>query len=69
MSVINDMTLQIASAAEQQSRVAEEVSRGVSKIRDVTEALSEKSRQSYQTSQTLNDQAIKQKNLVDVFKT
>lgn len=69
VSVINDMTLQIASAAEQQSRVAEEVSRGVSKIRDVTEALSEKSRQSYQTSQTLNDQAIKQKNLVDVFKT
>jgi methyl-accepting chemotaxis protein len=69
VSVINDMTLQIASAAEQQSRVAEEVSRGVSKIRDVTEALSEKSRQSYQTSQTLNDQAVKQKNLVDIFKT
>jgi methyl-accepting chemotaxis protein len=69
VSVINDMTLQIASAAEQQSRVAEEVSRGVSKIRDVTEALSEKSRQSYQTSQTLNDQAVKQKKLVDMFKT
>ncbi|MDO7896278.1 hypothetical protein [Pseudomonas citrulli] len=68
VSVINDIDIADCRAAEQQSRVAEEASRGVPKIRDVTEALSEKSRQSYQTSQTLNDQAIKQKNLVDVFK-
>lgn len=68
VSVINDMTLQIASAAEQQSRVADEVSERVSKIRDVTETLSEKSRQSFENNQTLNAQAIKQKQLVDIFK-
>lgn len=69
VSVVNEMTLQIASAAEEQSRVTDEVSRSVSTIRDVTESLSEKSRVSFKASQLLNKQAVEQMRLVGVFKT
>ncbi len=69
VSVVNEMTLQIASAAEEQSRVTDEVSRSVSTIRDVTEQLSEKSRTSFNASQLLNKQAVEQTRLVGVFKT
>ncbi|MCI0914172.1 methyl-accepting chemotaxis protein [Pseudomonas putida] len=69
VSVVNEMTLQIASAAEEQSRVTDEVSRSVSTIRDVTESLSEKSRASFKASQLLNEQAVEQTRLVGVFKT
>lgn len=69
VSVVNEMTLQIASAAEEQSRVTDEVSRSVSTIRDVTESLSEKSRVSFKASQLLNKQAVEQTRLVGVFKT
>jgi methyl-accepting chemotaxis protein len=40
VTVISDMNLQIASAAEEQSAVAEEINSNVATIRDVTESLS-----------------------------
>lgn len=69
ITVINEMTLQIASAAAQQSSVAEDVCRSVATIRDVTEILLAKSRQSQTNSQTLSAQADEQKKLVDLFQT
>ncbi|MBB1521512.1 methyl-accepting chemotaxis protein [Aquipseudomonas guryensis] len=68
VSVINDMNLQIASAAEEQSAVAEEVNRNVANIRDVTETLSGQAEESAQVSQSLNKLANHQQGLMDQFR-
>ena len=68
VTVINDMNLQIASAAEEQSAVAEEVNRNVANIRDVTEALSSQAEESAQVSQALNSLANHQQGLMDQFR-
>ena len=68
VSVINDMNLQIASAAEEQSAVAEEVNRNVASIRDVTETLSGQADESAQISQSLNNLANHQQGLMDQFR-
>lgn len=46
VAVISDMTMQIASAAEQQSAVAEDVTQNVSSIRDIIESLSFRAKES-----------------------
>jgi methyl-accepting chemotaxis protein len=68
VTVINDMNLQIASAAEEQSAVAEEVNRNVASIRDVTEALSGQADESARVSQSLNSLANHQQGLMDQFR-
>ena len=68
VTVINDMNLQIASAAEEQSAVAEEVNRNVASIRDVTEALSGQADESARISQSLNSLANHQQGLMDQFR-
>ncbi|XFE82568.1 methyl-accepting chemotaxis protein [Aquipseudomonas alcaligenes] len=68
VTVINDMNLQIASAAEEQSAVAEEVNRNVASIRDVTEALSSQAEESARVSQNLNSLANHQQGLMDQFR-
>nr|WP_303728041.1 methyl-accepting chemotaxis protein [Pseudomonas aeruginosa] len=68
VSVINDMNLQIASAAEEQSSVAEEINRNVAAIRDVTESLSSQAEESAQVSQSLNRLANHQQGLMEQFK-
>ena len=68
VSVITDMNLQIASAAEEQSAVAEEVNRNVASIRDVTEALSGQADESARVSQSLNSLANHQQGLMDQFR-
>ncbi|MBH8317488.1 methyl-accepting chemotaxis protein [Pseudomonas aeruginosa] len=65
---INDMNLQIASAAEEQSSVAEEINRNVAAIRDVTESLSSQAEESAQVSQSLNRLANHQQGLMEQFK-
>ena len=68
VTVISDMNLQIASAAEQQSAVAEEVNRNVSAIRGVTETLTGQATESAQVSSQLNALATQQMRLMDQFK-
>ena len=68
VTVISDMNLQIASAAEEQSAVAEEITRNVAGIRDVTEALSGQAEESAQVSQALNSLANHQQGLMDQFR-
>jgi methyl-accepting chemotaxis protein len=68
VNVITDMNLQIASAAEEQSAVAEEVNRNVSAIRSVTEKLTEQATESAQVSSELNALASQQMQLMDQFK-
>ncbi|MGE7814067.1 methyl-accepting chemotaxis protein [Pseudomonas sivasensis] len=68
VTVISDMNLQIASAAEQQSAVAEEVNRNVSAIRTVTETLTGQATESAAISSQLNALASEQMKLMDQFK-
>lgn len=68
VTVISDMNLQIASAAEQQSAVAEEVNRNVSAIRTVTETLTEQATESAAVSSQLNSLASQQMKLMDQFR-
>ncbi len=62
------MTLQIASAAEEQSVVAEEINRNVQGIREVTESLTGQADESARVSQSLNTLANHQQTLMDQFK-
>ncbi|MBS7691281.1 methyl-accepting chemotaxis protein [Pseudomonas lalucatii] len=68
VGVITDMNLQIASAAEEQSSVAEEINRNVASIRDVTESISGQAEESAQVSQNLNRLANHQQSLMDQFR-
>ena len=68
VSVITDMNLQIASAAEEQSSVADEINRNISSIRDVTEAITLQADESAQISQSLNQLANQQQALMDQFR-
>ncbi|KAF1307217.1 chemotaxis protein [Pseudomonas sp. SG-MS2] len=68
VAVISDMNLQIASAAEEQSAVAEEVNRNVAGIRDVTESLSGRADESARISQALNRLANQQQALMEQFR-
>jgi len=68
VGVISEMNLQIASAAEEQSAVAEEVNRNVSAIRMVTETLTGQATESAQVSSQLNALASQQMRLMDQFK-
>ncbi|MGB6215615.1 MAG: methyl-accepting chemotaxis protein [Pseudomonas mandelii] len=66
--VINDMNLQIATAAEEQSSVAEEINRNVAGVREVTESLKTQANESSQISSSLNDLASQQQILMSHFK-
>lgn len=68
VEVISDMNLQIASAAEEQSAVSDEVSRNVATIRDVTEQLTLQSHESARVSGSLNELANQQQELMASFK-
>lgn len=68
VEVISNMTTQIASAAVQQSSVAEDVTQNIISIRDITESLSDQARQSAQVSLTLNGLASQQHELMRHFR-
>lgn len=68
VEVITEMNLQIASAAEEQSAVSEEVSQTVMAIRDVTKELADHSEHSARISADLNKLANEQQQLMTGFK-
>lgn len=68
IETIGDMTLQIASAAEEQSVVSEEVSRNISAIRDVAQLLAIRAEESASISQSLSHLATQQRVLMSNFR-
>ncbi|MHC8304811.1 methyl-accepting chemotaxis protein [Pseudomonas sp. PB3P13] len=68
VTTINEMTLQIASAAAQQSVVSEGVSRSISSIREVTEDLTNRADGSAQISKKLKRLATDQHERMAHFK-
>ena len=62
------MNLQIASAAEEQSSVSEELNRNVAAIREVTETLTSQAEGSARAASQLDGLAREQLALVDRFK-
>jgi len=68
VSVINDMNTQIASAASQQSAVAEDLGRNVSSINQVANQVAEGANETSQASAELTRLAEQQRKLVGQFK-
>lgn len=68
ISEINMMSTQIATAAEEQSSVAEEINRNVQAIRGVTDDVTEKAGQSAEFSQQISHQSSQQQQLIEKFK-
>lgn len=68
VSVITSMNLQIASAAEEQGAVAEEVNRNVANIRGVTESLTNQANQSALITGQLDVLTVEQMRLMDHFR-
>jgi methyl-accepting chemotaxis protein len=69
VAVIDQMNRQIASAAEEQCAVVEEITRRVGGIRNISEALTTRIEESSQMGQSLNDMASHQQRLVEHFRT
>ncbi len=68
VSKITDMNLQIASAAHEQSMVAEEMTRNVTQINQMADETAEGARQTEQTSRELHSLAGELQGLVQQFK-
>jgi methyl-accepting chemotaxis protein len=67
VSAINNMNLQIASAAEEQSSVAEEINRNIVNINDIATSSTEAANQTLQTSQSLAQLATELQTVVNQF--
>ena len=68
VSVINDMNTQIASAAEEQSAVAEDINRNISNIGQVASEVASGADQASQASAELTRLAEQQRRLINQFK-
>jgi len=68
VTLINDRNIQVASAAEQQSQVAEEISRNVNDINDLVIQVSAGAEQTAVTSRELARLAEQQQALVGRFR-
>ncbi|HHJ80625.1 MAG TPA: methyl-accepting chemotaxis protein [Candidatus Tenderia electrophaga] len=68
VDIINDMNTQIASAAEQQSAVSEEVNRNIQNINQMADQTSENAQQASTASQQLSGAANKLSELLNQFK-
>ncbi len=68
VSTIHDMNTQIASAAEEQSSVSEEINRNIVNIRDIAESTVEGASQTAQSSAAMSQVASELISLVNEFK-
>jgi methyl-accepting chemotaxis protein len=68
VSKITDMNLQIASAAQEQSMVAEEMTRNITQINQMADETAEGAQQTEQTSRELNGLANELQGLVQQFR-
>jgi methyl-accepting chemotaxis protein len=68
VSVINDMNTQIASAAEEQSAVAEDINRNVTNIGQVANEVAGGATESSQASAELTKLAEQQRRLINQFR-
>ncbi|MBI1425035.1 MAG: HAMP domain-containing protein [Gammaproteobacteria bacterium] len=69
VAVIRDMNVQIASAAEEQSAVSEEINRNIVNISQVSEQNAEGAQQTTLTSNEVAKQAVSLQTLVQQFRT
>ena len=69
VGTISEMTIQIATAAEEQSAVAKEIDQSVVKISKLSEESSENSHKVLGASSNLNNLGGKLKRIIDTFKT
>lgn len=67
IAVINDMSLQIASAAEEQSKVAEEISQSANSVRQVAEESAHAVVETVSASQSLKNTSVRLQGLVNRF--
>ncbi|MFD2015255.1 methyl-accepting chemotaxis protein [Vibrio olivae] len=65
---IVEMNMQIATATDEQSTTAKEISASVVHISDSAEQTAEGAKENTQSSQSLKEQSIKQRQLIDQFK-
>jgi len=68
VTTIHDMNTQIASAAEEQSSVSEEINRNIVNIRDIAEATVQGANQTAQSSEAMSEVARELIGLVNEFK-
>jgi methyl-accepting chemotaxis protein len=69
VSNINDMNIQIASAAEEQSAVVAELNNNITNIRQVADETANGAQQAAEASEELSKLAFKMKTLMNQFKT
>ncbi|MGB1239750.1 MAG: methyl-accepting chemotaxis protein, partial [Pseudomonadales bacterium] len=65
---INNMTISIATAAEQQSATSEEINRNTTNIRDISQSVSDQAKSQAQLCNTLVDYSDQQDDLLKQFK-
>ena len=68
VTTINDMNIQIATAAEEQSVVAEEINRNITAISTIADTTSSGATQTAQSSEELVRLSVELRRLVDQFK-
>jgi methyl-accepting chemotaxis protein len=68
VSRISDMNVQIAAASEQQGAAAEEISRNVNRVSDLSQAVSDQTGQTSQASTELAELGASLRDMVKVFK-
>ena len=68
VAAINDMNVQIASAAEEQTAVAEEINRNVVNITQIADETAEGAQETTDTSHTLAQMAVQSRGMISQFK-
>jgi len=68
ISEINDITVSIASAAQQQSKTSEEINRNASNIRDISQSVSTQAQDQSELCSVIVDHTEKQSSVLNKFK-